>query len=102
PLPLPPRSTLFPTRRSSDLLLLGQTGFARGTLLLTGTNAAYSTDRGATVGGLYSAGEGGAIGVDKAGTTLTVGGQITGGGSFIRSEEHTSELQSRGHLVCRL
>src|SRR5690625_5554971 len=22
--------------------------------------------------------------------------------SFIRSEEHTSELQSRGHLVCRL
>src|SRR5690625_789512 len=24
------------------------------------------------------------------------------GGSPIRSEEHTSELQSRGHLVCRL
>src|SRR5437660_8395616 len=24
------------------------------------------------------------------------------GGSFRRSEEHTSELQSRGHLVCRL
>src|SRR5207253_4099038 len=23
-------------------------------------------------------------------------------GSFHRSEEHTSELQSRGHLVCRL
>src|SRR5437870_10828093 len=23
-------------------------------------------------------------------------------GSFPRSEEHTSELQSRGHLVCRL
>src|SRR5690625_7828414 len=22
--------------------------------------------------------------------------------SFMRSEEHTSELQSRGHLVCRL
>src|SRR5439155_25876993 len=22
--------------------------------------------------------------------------------SFIRSEEHTSELQSRGHVVCRL
>src|SRR5690625_5735100 len=22
--------------------------------------------------------------------------------AFIRSEEHTSELQSRGHLVCRL
>src|SRR5690625_5607374 len=24
------------------------------------------------------------------------------GDSFVRSEEHTSELQSRGHLVCRL
>src|SRR5690625_6667159 len=23
-------------------------------------------------------------------------------GNFLRSEEHTSELQSRGHLVCRL
>src|SRR5690625_6646958 len=23
-------------------------------------------------------------------------------GAFLRSEEHTSELQSRGHLVCRL
>src|SRR5690625_6865165 len=27
---------------------------------------------------------------------------ITAGGKSIRSEEHTSELQSRGHLVCRL
>src|SRR5690625_1694311 len=25
-----------------------------------------------------------------------------GGDYFVRSEEHTSELQSRGHLVCRL
>src|SRR5207253_10051977 len=24
------------------------------------------------------------------------------GGASVRSEEHTSELQSRGHLVCRL
>src|SRR5690625_1341631 len=27
---------------------------------------------------------------------------IIGAGVVIRSEEHTSELQSRGHLVCRL
>src|SRR3989442_4574683 len=27
---------------------------------------------------------------------------VTGAGSGIRSEEHTSELQSRPHLVCRL
>src|SRR5207253_7586751 len=26
----------------------------------------------------------------------------TGDGMALRSEEHTSELQSRGHLVCRL
>src|SRR5690625_6819334 len=29
-------------------------------------------------------------------------GQITAGPIQYRSEEHTSELQSRGHLVCRL
>src|SRR5690625_7073022 len=27
---------------------------------------------------------------------------VTGSGIDSRSEEHTSELQSRGHLVCRL
>src|SRR5439155_8299592 len=37
------------------------------------------------------------------------GGRLRGGGArrdrtadLLRSEEHTSELQSRGHLVCRL
>src|SRR5690625_6743059 len=29
-------------------------------------------------------------------------GQLFSFGLFARSEEHTSELQSRGHLVCRL
>src|SRR5439155_19375456 len=28
--------------------------------------------------------------------------ELAGAGEFPRSEEHTSELQSRGHLVCRL
>src|SRR5690625_6169390 len=32
--------------------------------------------------------------------SFTAGGRFPGG--FLRSEEHTSELQSRGHLVCRL
>src|SRR3984893_10323377 len=32
-------------------------------------------------------------------TTLELGGRVIPG---LRSEEHTSELQSRGHLVCRL
>src|SRR5439155_8864371 len=34
-------------------------------------------------------------------TVLVVGSQDAPGSS-LRSEEHTSELQSRGHLVCRL
>src|SRR5690625_5452697 len=29
-------------------------------------------------------------------------GAVLGGKNTYRSEEHTSELQSRGHLVCRL
>src|SRR5215510_8282398 len=56
----PPRSTLFPTRRSSDLL-------SRGGPLDAEERRAI--ERHPEVG---------------------------------RSEEHTSELQSRGHLVCRL
>src|SRR5690625_3443841 len=38
-------------------------------------------------------------------TGVTVVGSLVGGitlGTLLRSEEHTSELQSRGHLVCRL
>ena len=56
--------------------------YGRGDLLLTGTNANYSTDRGVTVRGQYGFGgtSGGAIGVQNAGTTLTWNGQITGTG----------------------
>src|SRR3989442_6586580 len=33
---------------------------------------------------------------------LVLGGLVAGVGAVARSEEHTSELQSRPHLVCRL
>src|SRR5690625_6828027 len=33
---------------------------------------------------------------------LSVEGLVSGRTITVRSEEHTSELQSRGHLVCRL
>src|SRR5205823_3168925 len=56
-------------------LLLGSTGF-RGTLLLTGTGANYTTDRGVTMSGLYP--NGGAIGVDSPNTNLTWTGPILG------------------------
>src|SRR5690625_3642042 len=36
-------------------------------------------------------------------TGLMRSGRLVGvNGDYLRSEEHTSELQSRGHLVCRL
>src|SRR5439155_19009419 len=57
----PPRSTLFPSRRSSDL------GSIHPPSLYT----------------------------QPGGDAVVLPG-------FYRSEEHTSELQSRGHLVCRL
>ena len=82
---------------SSDLtnLLLGYAiGFGgRGDLMLTGTAAAYSTDRGATVRGFYNFGDGGgAIGVQNAGTTLTWNGPITGPGELIKSGAGTLVL----------
>src|SRR5690625_6086792 len=35
-------------------------------------------------------------------THVTSGCTLVHAGTMLRSEEHTSELQSRGHLVCRL
>src|SRR5438874_3451133 len=61
----PPRSTLFPSRRSSDLVCLEQHVLA---------------DRGGLQPGK----------LDRRGEVAE------------RSEEHTSELQSRRDLVCRL
>src|SRR2546422_2898826 len=71
----PPRSTLFPTRRSSDL---GSTCAARR----AGSQQASSTT---TI------------------ITLAVAARVMMVLVLLaRSEEHTSELQSRLHLVCRL
>src|SRR5258705_5923214 len=72
----PPRSTLFPTRRSSDLV---------GVLFLMRIQ-----DK---LGGLA----GGRIRQD-----LGAGDAIEHQKRHVRSEEHTSELQSLRHLVCRL
>src|SRR5690625_7099387 len=36
------------------------------------------------------------------GMPLAGGAGLLAGQAYTRSEEHTSELQSRGHLVCRL
>src|SRR5205809_7648327 len=71
---LPPRSTLFPTRRSSDLDVAQI------------CNLLYRRIAFGSASGCFE------------GRGVSVGLQIEN----LRSEEHTSELQSRLHLVCRL
>src|SRR5207253_11193237 len=97
--PFPSRS--FPTRRSSDLLMAACSGVAAlagAGYVLFGSVAAHS------------------YGDFVFGTELVVWTALGGRGTLLgpilgtvgvnyvsaRSEEHTSELQSRGHLVCRL
>src|SRR2546430_6910862 len=73
----PPRSTLFPTRRSSDLNFVNGQGSGE---LSTGNSSrlpAWKPARG-------------------------TGAQVFTGRAAVRSEEHTSELQSQSNLVCRL
>src|SRR5687768_17668508 len=83
----PPRSTLFPTRRSSDL----------EDHIRVGLRAEH--DAGAV---RLARGE-----VDDEHVGIVPGVPAAGHaaediGRGDRSEEHTSELQSRLHLVCRL
>src|SRR5439155_21459840 len=78
----PPRSTLFPTRRSSDLIL-------RLRRKITWTSSRKRADRSACHRLRPHCGSPDAA-ASRENATPT------------RSEEHTSELQSRGHLVCRL
>src|SRR5690606_41435320 len=77
----PPRSTLFPTRRSSDL--------GRGVYLSQPVCLRHGVDRRTVRFASRSGHRPGAPGGLAAGWRL-------------RSEEHTSELQSRENLVCRL
>src|SRR3712207_7277892 len=78
----PPRSTLFPTRRSSDL----HRGRAVDDDERLAPRLALLDDRRARRDPGF---------VGRPGDLL----ELTGGE---RSEEHTSELQSRQYLVCRL
>src|SRR2546426_8817502 len=71
----PPRSTPFPTRRSSDLSLRD--------LLDIDLPIVQAPMAGV-----------------QAGTAVLLGNEATTSG--VRSEEHTSELQSPCNLVCRL
>src|SRR5947208_4873368 len=77
----PPRSTLFPLHDALPILACTQMKMSPAEAITASTiNAAYSLNRGD-------------IGSLEAGKAANVA---------VRSEEHTSELQSPDHLVCRL
>src|SRR5207253_9603205 len=92
----PPDLHSFPTRRSSDLSF---------SALSSSTRAASQSFRVPVlcfvIAPLLSwLGFGVCLSRDKVSAGYRDDGSYKCGG--IRSEEHTSELQSRGHLVCRL
>src|SRR5690349_22741933 len=95
----PPRSTLFPY----TTLFRSNGGSLTGSGTITGnvTNAAGQVSPGissaGTIGitGNYDQGAAGALNIE-------IGGLGAGTQTDQRSEEHTSELQSRRDLVCRL
>src|SRR5688572_32480479 len=83
-----PRSTLFPTRRSSDLLILQETA-----LSFLGLGLPPPT---ATWGNILAEGR------DRLLVAPWIANLAGGAIILLRSEEHTSELQSQSNLVCRL
>src|SRR2546425_7647212 len=74
----PPRSTLFPYRRSSDLTVTSPSGVGRAETPISGATSRRSVS-------------------PAFAKTASYGSE-----SRPRSEEHTSELQSLAYLVCRL
>src|SRR3712207_7645261 len=81
----PPRSTLFPTRRSSDLGVSPETLAAPGIRL----RSAVALDHHGDTDGCLR-------------VLRDLGAELGRYRAERRSEEHTSELQSRQYLVCRL
>src|SRR5690606_42158969 len=79
----------FPTRRSSDLRMTSSGRWAR---------EAASAVRGSAAGLAPGSSER----LSAAGPGYSRIGAYVGSCSRVRSEEHTSELQSRENLVCRL
>src|SRR2546422_4484066 len=87
----PPRSTLFPY---TTLFRSADAGHADG-----GRGAGHGRWGGRREGGRASARSGRGARRGRRPSGLTTVDLVERGG---RSEEHTSELQSRLHLVCRL
>src|SRR5207253_7416799 len=97
PRPLPS----FPTRRSSDLLILTDVDavYADWGKPTQRPLSRITADEAERLDREGQFGEGSMAPKIRAAVDFV---RRTGGRAVIRSEEHTSELQSRGHLVCRL
>src|SRR5207253_8408410 len=87
----------FPTRRSSDL----SDGIPRAIALLSPRRLLTHRQQLVQAGELPGVQEQ-TLHLQLALEELAVDGTAFLGRDVGRSEEHTSELQSRGHLVCRL
>src|SRR3712207_6939987 len=87
----PPGSTLFPSttlfRSTNWPSLLRRTAVTFSTMRLHGFDNLLVAGSGAT---------------GKRSSGATTGSVVNGTTTTLRSEEHTSELQSRQYLVCRL
>src|SRR3712207_7277156 len=92
----PPRSTLFPyTTLFRSTFDTGAENEVEG-VIEHALGASYSLNRNWRVGGELVVASEYDDWSDYEGTT------VYGGPNVMRSEEHTSELQSRQYLVCRL
>src|SRR3712207_9014326 len=90
----PPRSTLFPYTtlfRSS-----GDYGFAAG------QNSVAANSHSIALGNFNTASGAASVALGYYAHTNTRQGSFVFSDRSVRSEEHTSELQSRQYLVCRL
>src|SRR5207253_10451439 len=91
----------FPTRRSSDLSCLLR-AFVVSPLTLPRSSA--SPGCGSPAAGVGPSPASRCTSAHRAGACVPPSPRPPAPGRWaeVRSEEHTSELQSRGHLVCRL
>src|SRR5439155_23626436 len=98
----PPTLHSFPTRRSSDLAGLMASLLIVATALAQDTNAPTKMKPTVVTGSLIPTAE--TVGPAPVETLQAADIERTGAQDALqlvrRSEEHTSELQSRGHLVC--
>src|SRR3712207_7417081 len=93
----PPRSTLFPY---TTLFRSAQGAKGNGRMIVSPIAARMAAENGVDLKSVKGSGPGGRIIKRDIEEAMRGGGGATA--AEVRSEEHTSELQSRQYLVCRL